>query len=36
MITSLKQNLQEISLSPLRTLTTHKITQAEVLDGNMG
>ena len=35
-ITSLKRNLQEISLSPLRTLTTHKTTQARFLEGNKG
>ena len=32
----MKQNLQEISHSPSRTLTTHKITQVEALEGNKG
>jgi hypothetical protein len=32
----LKQNLQEISPYPSRTLTTRKITQEEVLEGNKG
>jgi hypothetical protein len=32
----LKQNIQEISHSPLRTLITHKITQTRFLEGNKG